>query len=137
MAVQLSEAIRNARLNAIETVVGTAPKLRIYSGLTPTFITSAPSGTLLSELSLPSDWLTTAASGSIAKAGTWVTGVGGVAVSGVAGYFRITDTAGSTTFIQGSISPVGSVGDLQLNNTTLTAGQALTINSFTLTDANA
>ena len=136
MAVQLSEAIRNARLNAIETVVGTAPKLRIYSGTKPTLITSAASGTLLAELPLPSDWLNAASAGVVTKAGSWVTGGGGAAVTGVAGYFRIVSTDGNTTFMQGTVSDLGGTGDMKINNTSILAGQTVTVDPFTLTEAN-
>ena len=35
MALQYSVTVRNAQLDAVETTVGTAPLLRIYSGSAP------------------------------------------------------------------------------------------------------
>jgi hypothetical protein len=137
MAIQFSTTVRNARLDTIETTISTAPKLRIYSGTAPANAAASATGTLLVEIDLPSDWLAAASSGSKAKSGTWTTGVGGAANGGTAGYFRVLDTAGTTTHIQGTITATGGGGDMTLDSTSITAGQAVTINTFTLTDANA
>jgi len=137
MAIQFSTTVRNARLDTIETTISTAPKLRIYSGAAPANAAASATGTLLVEIDLPSDWLAAASSGSKVKAGTWTTGVGGAANGGTAGYFRVLDTAGTTTHIQGTVTATGGGGDMTLDSTSITAGQAVTINTFTLTDANA
>lgn len=132
MAVQFSVAVRNARLDAIETTVGTSPKLRILTGTQPATCATAESGSLLIEIALPSDWAAAAASGSKAKSGTWS---GTATGTGTAGYYRIVDTAGTTCHEQGSIGQ-GS-GDLSLDNTSIATGQTVTINTFTKTDGNA
>jgi hypothetical protein len=54
--------------------------------------------------------------------------------TGTAGHFRL-KTSGSVCKMQGSCG-IGT-GDLQLDNTSITAGQAVNITTFTLTDANA
>jgi hypothetical protein len=135
MAVQLSVAARNARLDAIETTVGTAAKLQIRSGAQPANCAAADTGTLLAEMDLPSDWMAAAASGSKAKLGTWQDASANNA--GTAGHFRIKDSAGTTTHIQGSVTATGGGGDLELDNVSIAAGQQVTITAFTLTDANA
>ena len=71
MALQYSVTVRNAQLDAVETTVGTAPLLRIYSGSAPANCAAAASGTLLAEATLPSDWMAAASSGSKALSGTW------------------------------------------------------------------
>ena len=71
MAVQRSVTARNAALDAFETAVGTAPLLRIYSGSMPANAAASATGTLLAEMTLPSDWLAAASSGSKSKSGTW------------------------------------------------------------------
>ena len=71
MAVQLSVAVRNARLDAIESTIGTAAILKIRSGSPPSDCATADSGTVLATLTLPSDWMTAASAGSKAKTGTW------------------------------------------------------------------
>lgn len=71
MAIQMNEATRNGRLNAIETVNGNSCSLRIYSGDQPANCATANSGTLLVHIVLPADWMGDAAAGAKAKAGTW------------------------------------------------------------------
>ena len=71
MAIQLSTSVRNARLDQTETTIGAAPILEIRSGSVPANCAAADSGSLLASLTLPSDWMAAAASGSKAKNGTW------------------------------------------------------------------
>lgn len=132
MAIQLGVAARNARLDAIETAVGTAPKLQIRSGAAPADCATAASGVLLCEITLPSDWMSAAASGSKAKSGTWQ--ANGVA-NGTAGHFRLYDSAGSVCHMQGTVAT--SAADLIVDNTSINSGQQVTVTGFTLTDANA
>lgn len=134
MAIQLSVASRNARLDAIETTAGATAKLQIRSGAQPASCATAASGTLLAELTLPSDYLAAASSGSKAKSGTW--SVAAVA-AGTAGHFRIVDNAGTTCHVQGSITATSGGGDMELDNTSIAVSQTVTVNTFTLTDANA
>jgi hypothetical protein len=135
MAVQLSVAVRNARLDAIETNIGTSAILRIRSGAPPATCATADSGTLLAEMSLPSSWMADAASGSKAISGTWQDLSANAA--GTAGHFRIYDSGGTVCGIQGTITATGGGGDMTLDNTSIASGQQVTITSFTLTDANA
>lgn len=135
MAINLSVAVRNARLDAIETTIGTAAILRIYSGTKPTACSDAATGTLLAEATLPSDWMATASSGSKAKSGTWSDSSANN--TGTAGYFRIYDSTGTTCHMQGTVTQTGGGGDLTLDNISIATGQSVTITSFTLTDANA
>lgn len=134
MAVQLSVAARNARLDAIETTAGASAKLQIRSGAQPATAATAASGTLLCEIALPADYMAAASAGSKAKSGTW-SGTG--AAAGTAGHFRVVDTAGTTCHIQGSITATGGGGDMTLDNTSIASGQTVTVNTFTLSDANA
>lgn len=135
MAIQLSTSVRNARLDAIETAISTAPLLRIYSGAMPANCAAAATGTLLAEMPLPSDWMAAASSGSKAMSGTWQDASANAA--GTAGYFRIYDAAGTTCHLQGTVTATGGGGDLQLDNTSIASGQSVTITTFSLTDANA
>jgi hypothetical protein len=133
MAIQLSVSVRNARLDAIETDIGTSAILKIRTGAAPADCATADSGTVLATLNLPSDWLAAAASGAKAKAGTWQDTTADA--TGTAAHFRIYDSGGSTCDIQGTVGQ-GS-GDLSLDNTSIVAGQQVTITGFTLTDGNA
>lgn len=136
MTIQLSVAARNARLDTFETTAGTAAKLRILTnpGSIPADCATAQNGTLLCEMALPSDWLAAASAGSKAKSGTW-SGTG--AAAGSAGYFRIVDTAGTTCHMQGIVSATGGGGDMTLDNISIAVSQAVTVNTFSLTDGNA
>ena len=135
MALQLSITARNARLDAIETTIGTAPILTIRTGAAPADCATANSGTVLATLTLPSDWMANAASGSKAKSGTWQDASADNA--GTAAHFRIHDSTGTTCHLQGTVTATGGGGDLTLDNTNFAAGQTVTITSFTLTDGNA
>jgi len=131
MAVQLAVSTRNARLDAIETDLGTDPILEIRSGAQPADCATADSGTLLASLTLPTDWMAAASAGAKAKAGTWQDTSANA--SGTAAHFRL-KTSAAVCKMQGSVGQ-GS-GDLSLDNTVLVAGQSVTITAFTLTDAN-
>lgn len=134
MAVQLSVAVRNARLDAIETTIGTTPKLQLRTGAAPANCAAASTGSLLVEEDLPSDWAAAAGSGSKAKSGTWQAAATG---SGDAGHFRIFDSTGTTCHMQGTVTATGGGGDMTVDNITIASGQTVTFNSFTITDGNA
>ena len=67
MAVQLSIAARNARLDAIETTIGASAVLKIRTGAQPATCATADSGTVLATINLPADWMAAASAGSKAK----------------------------------------------------------------------
>jgi len=134
MTIQLSVAVRNARLDSIETTVSTSPKLQIRSGAQPASCAAADSGTLLCEITLPSDWMAAASGGSKSKSGTWSATA---SATGTAGHYRLKDSAGTTCHEQGSITATSGGGDLELDNTSITSGQTVTISTWTRTDANA
>ena len=133
MAIQLSTTVRNARLDAIETAVGTSAVLKIFQGSIPANCAAADAGTVLATFSLPSDWAAAASGGSKAKSGTWQDA--SADATGTAQYFRLYASDGVTCHMQGSVGQ--GTGDLSLDNTSLVAGQTVTINSFTITDGNA
>lgn len=135
MALQLSVAARNARLDAIETVIGASAVMRLRTGAQPADCATADSGTLIAELALPADWMANAAAGAKAKSGTWEDPAANAA--GTVAHFRIYDNAGTTCHLQGSVTITGGGGDLELDNNVVALGQKITITGFTLTDANA
>lgn len=135
MAVQLSAAVRNARINTIESTIGTAARLKIRTGAAPADCSTADSGTVLADMTLPSDWMAAASAGAAAKSGTWQDTSGDA--TGTAAHFRIYASDGTTCGLQGTVTATGGGGDLTLDNTSIASGQAVTITSFTLTDANA
>jgi hypothetical protein len=134
MAVQLSVAVRNARLDAIETSIGTSAVLKIRTGAAPANCATADSGTVLATLNLPTDWMAAASSGSKAKSGTWEDLTADN--TGTAAHFRVYASDGTTCGIQGTVTATGGGGDMTLDNTSIASGQAVSITTFTLTDAN-
>jgi hypothetical protein len=135
MAFQFSTAARNAALDAIETTTGTAPILRIRSGTVPANAAAARSGTILASMTLPSDWLAAASSGSKALSGTWQDLSADNA--GTAGHFEIMDSTGTTCHIQGTVTATGGGGDMTLDNTSIASAQQVTVTSFTLSAGGA
>ncbi len=135
MAIKMSVAVRNARLDAIETAIGVSAVLKLRTGAPPTNIADADSGTVVATLSLPEDWMAAADAGAKAKAGTWEDTEADN--DGTIGHFRIYAANGTTQHIQGTVTITGSGGDLTVDNPVVEAGQAVTITGFTLTDGNA
>lgn len=135
MAVQLSVAVRNARLDAIETTVGVSAVLKIRTGAQPGACATADSGTVLATLTLPSDWMAAASAGSKAKAGTWEDA--SADATGTAAHWRLYASDGTTCHAQGTVTATGGGGDMTVDSTSFTATQAFTVTSFTLTDGNA
>lgn len=131
MAVQLSTAVRNARLDAIETTISTSPTLEIRTGSVPANCAAADSGTVLATLTLPSDWMAAASGGSKALSGTWQDT--SADATGTAAHFRI--KAGATCHIQGTVGTSGT--DMIVDSVSFTAGQQFTVTAFTLSDGNA
>lgn len=130
MAIQLGTTYRNAAADQFETTTGTAAKLQIRTGAQPANCAAADSGTLLAELTLPSDWLSAASGGSKSLSGSW-TGTG--AAAGTAAHFRVKDSAGTTCHLQGTVTATGGGGDMTLDNTSIAVSQTVTITSFSFT----
>lgn len=135
MAIQFSVAVRNARLDAIESTISTSAVLKIRTGAAPANVATADSGTVLATLTLPSDWMAAASSGSKAKSGTWEDT--SADATGTAAHFRIYASDGTTAHIQGTVTATGGGGDMTVDNTSFASGQAFTVTGFTLTDGNA
>ena len=134
MAIQFSTTVRNARLDQVETTIGTAPTLEIRTGTPPANCAAADTGTVVATLTLPSDWMAAAASGSKAISGTWQDL--SADATGTAGHFRV--KSGATTHIQGTCSSTGGGGDMEISpNASVTAGQSFTVSTFTFSDGNA
>lgn len=71
MPIKASVAVRNARLDAIETAIGASAVLRLRTGAPPTNITDPDTGTVIATINLPSDWMAAASSGTKVQSGTW------------------------------------------------------------------
>lgn len=135
MAITLSAAIRNARLDAIESTIGTSAILRIRSGAPPATVATASSGTVLATCTLPSDWMAAASAGAKALSGTWQDT--SADASGTAGHFELVASDGTTVGMRGTVTATGGGGDMTVDNTSFAAAQAFSVTTFTLTDGNA
>lgn len=153
MAIQFSTAVRNARLDTVETTINTAVApgsnnnnvtLCIFTGSAPANCAASSTGTLLAEIALstngsPVDWMANASSGSKSKNGTWTDASANN--TGTAGYFRIFNQPVGSTYSSLGCEVQGTVGtssaDMIVNSTSFVAGNSFTVNTFTLTDGNA
>lgn len=134
MAVQLSVAVRNARLDTVESTIGASAVLRIRTGDQPANCAAARTGAVLSTVNLPADWLAAASSGQKAIAGTWQDL--SADATGEAGHFEIMDNGLTTCHMQGSVAASGSP-DMTVSTVDFEAGQTFNVTQFTLTDPNA
>jgi len=133
--MQLSIAVRNARLDAVETTIGANAILEIRTGAAPANCAAANSGTVLVTITLPADWMAAADNGSKAKSGTWSDA--SADATGTAAHYRIFASDGTTCHKQGTVTVTGGGGDGYCDNTSIAAGQAVTITGFAWTDGNA
>lgn len=133
MTVQFSTALRNARVAAIESTIGTSAKVQLRTGAPPANPAAADSGTLLDEFSLGSDWATQSG-GVLTFSGT---PIGSSAVAaGTAAHYRVKDSAGTTCHMQGTVTATGGGGDMTIDNPVLAVGQSVQITAWTITDGN-
>ncbi|MFZ5676323.1 MAG: hypothetical protein ACOZAM_25465 [Pseudomonadota bacterium] len=134
MTMQYSTAVRNARLDIVETTIGASPILQIRSGAPPVNCAATDNGTVLATVVLPADWMAAASGGTKSKSGTWQDL--SADASGTAGHFRLKDGSGTTTHMQGTCTITGGGGDMILDNTNFAIGQVFTVVNFTLTAGN-
>lgn len=134
MAVTYSVAVKNARLDAFESTIGTSAVLKIRTGAPPATVATASTGTVLATLNLPVDWMAAASGGSKSKLGTWEDMSADAA--GTAGHFEITASDGTTVGMRGTITATGGGGDMTIDNTSIAVGQTVTVSTFTITSGN-
>jgi len=135
MAIQFSDSVRNARLDSIESTIGTSAVLQIRSGSAPANCAAANTGTVLATINCPTDYMAAASGGTKAKSGTWSDT--SADATGTAGHFRLFDSTATTCHLQGTVTGTGGGGDMEVSSTSFTAGASFEITTFTLTDGNA
>jgi hypothetical protein len=118
--IQYADFVRNAKMDAIETAIGTSPFLSLYDGAMPANCATARAGTLFMSAALPADWLGNAAAGVKSLAGTWS---GTATAPGLARYFTIYKSDGTTIAAQGLVS------EAYLNSKTLVLNQQVHVGS--------
>jgi hypothetical protein len=127
---QFSSTLRNDEVAEIQAAVGSSGVLKIWSGAIPTNCAAADPSGLLVTITLPSTFLTSSA-GVTTLSGTWSASASG---TGTAACFRIYDGS-ANCHVQGTVGTSGA--DLNLNNTSITSGQTVSITSFAVTEGNA
>lgn len=132
MALQYSTALRDAQTSAIQTVVGSSGTVKIFSGTEPVNCAAADPSGLLATITLPATFMTSA-SGVTTIAGSWTVAASG---SGSAASWRMY-SGGGTCHQQGNVTITGGGGNLTLDNLSITAGQAVTVTTYTITAGNA
>lgn len=129
MASSFAVARRNAMLDTF-TAPAASGKLRIYAGSVPASADAALGGaTLLAELTLNATAFA-AASGGVLTANA-ITSDASADATGTAAFFRIYDSAGTTSLAQGAVATSGA--ELNLNTTSIVAGAAVAVSSLTIT----
>ena len=129
MALAYSTSLRNTRMDAITTAIGSSGLVRIYDGSRPA--SGGTATTLLAELAL-STTAAGAASGGVLTFSS-ITQDSSANATGTATWFRVV-TSGGTFVIDGSVGTSGS--DLNLTTTSIVSGQPVSITSFVITEGN-
>lgn len=131
MALSLTTAVKNARLDAITSQVGNAAKINVYAGTVPANADAALGGaTLLGELVGGSPFAP-AASGGVLTANA-ITQDTAANATGTATFFRVL-TSGDVVKAQGTCGTSGA--DMILNTTSIVTGGPITCSSLTITEA--
>lgn len=130
MSLDYSNALANAALDAIyDTNFPVSSTLRIRTGAVAG-AENADSGTVLATITLPATPWSAASSGSKSKNGTWSDS--SADNTGTAAHFRLTGTT-TTLLEEGTVTATGGGGDMTVDNTSIAAAQAVTVNSYTRT----
>lgn len=128
MSVRNSIITRNAAVNAM-TPLCNSGKLRIYTGTKPATPETAASGTLLCELTLNATAFA-AASGGVSTANA-ITSDSAADNTGTAGWFRITQSDGTTAVCDGDCGTSGA--DLNMPTLSIVAMAVISCSALTFT----
>jgi hypothetical protein len=129
--LKYSNGTRNAQQQGLITYAGSGSIIRLYDGTQPANANTAISTqTLLVSLTIASGFGTDS-NGTITLGAV----TSGTAVaSGTASFFRIVKSDGTTVVMDGSVGTSGS--DLNLNTTTISSSQTVSITAGTIIRAN-
>ena len=133
MALAYSTTIRHAMLDAITTAAGNGALLRIYDGTRPA--TGGTSTNLLAELTCGTPFAAAAGTPTTGRLDlSAITQDSSANAGGTATWFRIVKSDGTTHVLDGNVGTSGS--DLNLTTTAISAGQPVSVTSFTITEGN-
>jgi hypothetical protein len=128
MTFQYGATLRNNQVNQIQTSIGSAGALlKIFTGAEPASCAAADPAGPVATIALPATFLTSVA-GTTTIVGSWSQTA---AATGTAASFRMYDAA-TVCHVQGNTTT-----DLVLNNQSITAGQTVTVTSFSVSAGNA
>lgn len=129
--LKYSAVLKAAQMNALTTVLGNGAQLLVFAGTQPATPDTASTGsTLLATLACGTPFAAATTTGVLTLSA--ITGANAVA-AGTAAWYRLTTAAG-TAHADGAIGT--SVSDLNLTNTNIAVGQAVSVTSSTYTNAN-
>ena len=131
MAFSLIIARKNAMLDSFTAGIGTSPILRVYDGTAgiPVDADAAlGSPILLGTLTFSAVPFPAAVNG-VLTANT-ITQDSAADHNGIAGFYRILNSAGTVTYAQGSVGVSGA--DLNLNTTTIVQGGPIAVTGLTI-----
>ena len=134
MALGYDTTLRNTRLDSIKTAIdaGAGPGLlQIYDGTRPATGAAITTQVKLAELTFSDPCAAAAAAGVLTFSA--ITSDPSANASGAATWFRIVTSAGAFV-MDGSVGTSGA--DLNLNTTSIVAGQTVAITSATITAGN-
>ena len=135
MANGYNLAVRQAKANAITTGVGNAGILTIYSGTQPATGGTATTALVALTCGTPFAPSATGTLGGTVSISPAVPSATTATFSGTATWYRIT-TSGGSQVIDGTVTAIGSGGDIQLSTTSITTGLQIQINSWTISIGN-
>jgi hypothetical protein len=118
-------------LDQIETTVGTSAVIKLRTGAQPANCAAADTGTVVATISLASDWMAAASSGSKSFSNTPLEDTS-ADNAGTLGHYRVYASDGTTCHMQGSITATGGGGDMTVDNASVSAGQDVKITSWSI-----
>ena len=121
MAVTINTSLQNRQVDSWGGDLDSG-FIKIYTGAQPA-ANAAPTGTLLVTIDLDADAYAAASSGSATANGT-LSGIAGN--TGTAGYAQQVNAAG-TRWQYGSVTATGGGGDVQIDSTSISNGNTVTI----------
>lgn len=132
--LDFSDAVRNARADAIESTTGASPICRLRVGAKPVNCAAASTGVIVATMVLPANWMADAAAGVKALLGLWQD----LAADnpGLIGHFEIFNAADTVCHLRGTVTATGGGGVMTVDNPDVLAGQQITVTAFTLTEGN-
>lgn len=125
--MDLSNVSANTMLNNYDTMFPAGSSLLIRTGA-PAGAENADAGTVLATIVTPASPWAAAATGSKSKSGTWQDT--SADATGTAGHYRLTGTT-TTNIEEGTCATTAA--DMNLDNTSINAGQSVTVGTFTRT----